>query len=159
MIAQPLRRFAGLGRFRPGGVLLAPLLALALLAGSAAPTASAGVPTKETALQRIQRSVARIDREAATPEGEARVVQRLAAQFGMPEDDLRAKREAWSLSYGEMAMVYGFARAARKQSATLPEQIVDMRRSGLDWRAIARKLGVNIDTVASRVRRNEPTRR
>jgi len=152
MIAQPLRRFrlAGPGRF------LAAVIAVALLAGPAAPTASAGVSTKETALQRIQRSVARIDREATTPEGEARVVQRLAAQFGMPEDSLRAKREAWSLSYGEMAMVYGFARAARRQSATLPEQIVEMRRSGLDWRAIARKIGVNIDTVASRVRRNEP---
>jgi hypothetical protein len=153
MIAQPFPRFR-LARLGP-----AALLALALLAGSAARTAMAGVPTRETALQRIQRSVARIDHEAATPEGEARVVSRLAAQFGMSEDTLRQKREAWSLSYGELAMVYGFARAARKQSATLPDQIVDMRRSGLDWRAIARKVGVNIDTVASRVRRNEPPRR
>ena len=153
MIAQPLRRL------RLAGIGLAATLALTLLAGPASRPASAGVSTRETALQRIQRSVARIDREAATPEGEARVVQRLAAQFGMPEDDLRAKREGWSLSYGELAMVYGFSRAARKQSATLPEQIVEMRRSGLDWRAIARKLGVNIDTVASRVRRNEPPRR
>jgi DNA-binding NarL/FixJ family response regulator len=158
MIAPSLPRFRA-GCFRPGRFPLSVLLALALFAGFAAETASAGVPTKETALQRIQRSVARIDREAATPEGEARVVQRLAAQFVMPEDTLRERREAWSLSYGELAMVYGFARAARKQSATLPEQIVDMRRSGLDWRAIARKLGVNIDTVASRVRRNEAPRR
>jgi DNA-binding NarL/FixJ family response regulator len=152
MIAPPLRRFRFAVRLH-----VAVLFALTLFAGFPAPTASAAA--KETALQRIQRSVARIDREAATPEGEARVVQRLAAQFGMPEGDLRANREAWSLSYGELAMVYGFARAARKQSATLPEQIVEMRRSGLDWRAIARNLGVNINTVASRVRRNEPSRR
>jgi hypothetical protein len=120
---------------------------------------AAGVTTKETSLQRIQRSVARIDHEAATPEGETAVVQRLAAQLSMPEDSLRARHDAWALSYGEIAMVYGFARAARRQSATLPDQIVDMRRSGADWKAIAKQIGVSIDAVAARMRRNEPPRR
>jgi hypothetical protein len=149
-----------LRRLRVSGFVLAAVIAF-VLAGPLAPAASAGTPvvTKETALQRIQRSVARIDREAATPEGEERVVQRLALQFGMPEDSLRAKREAWSLSYGELAMVFGFARSARRQSATLPEEIVEMRRSGTDWRAIAKHLGVNVDTVARRVHRNESPRR
>jgi hypothetical protein len=121
--------------------------------------AAPGVSTKETSLQRIQRSVARIDHEASTPEGEALVVKRLGAQLGMPEDSLRARHEAWALGYGEIAMVYGFARASRRQSATLPDQIVEMRRDGRDWRAIAKQLGVSIDAVASRVRRNEPPRR
>lgn len=121
--------------------------------------AAPGVSTKETSLQRIQRSVARIDREASTPEGEANVVKRLAAQLGMPEDSLRARHDAWALGYGEIAMVYGFARASRRQSATLPDDIVSMRRDGQDWKAIARQLGISIDAVASRVRRNEPTRR
>ena len=120
---------------------------------------ASGVTTKETSLQRIQRSVARIDREASTPEGETAVVQRLAAQLAMPEDSLRARHDAWALSYGEIAMVYGFARAARRQSATLPDQIVDMRRSGADWKAIAKQIGVSIDAVAARMRRNEPPRR
>lgn len=121
--------------------------------------AATGVATKETALQRIQRSVARIDREAGTPGGEAVVVKRLSAQLGMPEDSLRARHDAWALGYGEISMVYGFARASKRQSATLPDQIVAMRRDGQDWKAIARQLGVNIDAVASRVRRNEPPRR
>jgi hypothetical protein len=99
--------------------------------------------------------VARIDREASTPEGEAAVVKRLAAQLGMPEDTLRARHDAWALGYGEIAMVYGFARASRRQSATLPDQIVEMRRDGQDWKAIAKQIGVSIDAVASRVRRNE----
>ena len=119
---------------------------------NAAPTTN----TKETALHRIQRSVARIDKEASTPEGEARVVKQLSAQLGMPEDSVRAQRDAWALSYGEVAMVYGFARSAKKQSATLPDQIVDMRRSGMAWDEIGKKLGVNVNTVASRVQKNVP---
>jgi DNA-directed RNA polymerase specialized sigma24 family protein len=144
---------------RPIRFVSAALALLALAGAVPAPSRAAEpapVAVRQTALQRIQRSVARIDREASTPEGEARVVKRLSAQLAMPEDSLRARHDSWALSYGEIAMVYGFARAARRQSATLPDQIVDMRRSGLDWRAIAKKLGVSIDTVASRVRRNEP---
>lgn len=135
------------------------IAALLLLAMALPAQAATGVATKETALQRIQRSVARIDREASTPEGESAVVKRLAAQFGMPEDTLRARHDAWALGYGEIAMVYGFARASRRQSATLPDQIVEMRRDGQDWKAIARQIGVSIDAVATRVRRNEPPRR
>ena len=142
-------------------MLVRPLLfaSLFLFASLLAGTASAAVATKETSLQRIQRSVARIDREASTPEGEAAVVKRLSTQLGMPEDSLRARREAWALTYGEIAMVYGFSRAARRQSAALPAQIVEMRREGQDWKAIAKQLGVSIEAVASRVRRNEPRRR
>jgi len=130
-------------------------LALVLLVASAVSSgAAAGATAKETALQRIQRSVARIDREASTPEGEAAVVKRLAVQLGLSEESLRARHEEWALGYGEIAMVYGFARASRKQSATLPQQIVDLRREGRDWKVIARQLGVSIDAVASRVHRN-----
>ncbi|HYJ33566.1 MAG TPA: hypothetical protein VE326_10140 [Candidatus Binatia bacterium] len=135
------------------------IAALLLLATALPAQAAAGVATKETALQRIQRSVARIDREASTPEGEARVVKQLAAQLAMPEDTLRARHDGWALGYGEIAMVYGFARASRRQSATLPDQIVEMRRDGQDWKAIAKQVGVSIDAVASRMRRNEPPRR
>jgi hypothetical protein len=135
------------------------LLFVLVLAAAFPAHAASGITTKETALQRIQRSVARIDREASTPEGETAVVQRLAAQLSMPEDTLRARHDAWALSYGEIAMVYGFARAARRQSATLPDQIVDLRRSGADWKVIAKQIGVSIDAVASRMRRNEPPRR
>jgi len=122
----------------------------------ATPTTAAPLNTKETALHRIQRSVARIDKEASTPEGEARVVKQLSAQLGMPEDSVRAQHDAWALSYGEVAMVYGFARSAKKQSATLPDQIVDMRRSGMGWDVIGKKLGVNVNTVASRVQKTVP---
>jgi hypothetical protein len=126
--------------------------------GSFPSTAASTTPatTKETALQRIQRSVARIDKEASTPEGEARVVTRLSTQLGMPEDTLRARREGWALSWGEVAMVYGFARSAKKQSATLPDEIVEMRRSGMAWDAIGKKIGVNVNTVAARVQKSVP---
>ena len=107
--------------------------ALLLLAMALPAQAATGVATKETALQRIQRSVARIDREASTPEGEAAVVKRLAAQLGMPEDSLRARHDAWALGYGEITMVYGFARASRRQSATLSSTSAS-RTAGSAWR-------------------------
>ena len=106
---------------------------LALLAGSARlPPRPASRPRRP----RCSGSSARWPASTARPPLRKESARRAApaAQFGMPEDD-PARSARRGLSYGEMAMVYGFSRAARKQSATLPEQIVDMRRSGLDWRA------------------------
>jgi len=154
MIAHRFRRVRA-----AGFIALSIALAPPIPATSPSVAEAANVSTKETSLQRIQRSVARIDQEAKTPEGEAQVLKRLSAQFRVAEDSLRANHEAWALGYGEVAMVYGFARAARRQSATLPQQIVDMRRSGSDWKEIAKQFGVSIDAVATRVRRNESPRR
>ena len=114
-----------------------------------------GTPTtggRETALARIQRMVARLNQESATPEGEAVVVARLAAQYRTSPDSLRAQRSAWGLGYGEVAMAYGFARSSRKPGTT-PEQVVTMRREGKSWESIAKELGVKVDAVASRMKR------
>ena len=115
-------------------------------------TVGGPVSSKETALTRIQRMVARLNQESATPEGEAMVVTRLAGQFRTSPDSLRAQHAAWGLGYGEVAMVYGFARASRKPGVT-PEQVVTMRRDGKGWEAIAKQLGIKVDTVASRMKR------
>ena len=115
-------------------------------------TVGGAVSSKETALVRIQRMVARLNKESSTSEGEALVVARLAAQFRASPDTLRAQRAAWGLGYGEVAMAYGFARASRKPGVT-PDDVVEMRRGGKAWESIARDLGVKIDTVASRMRR------
>ncbi|HKQ19770.1 MAG TPA: hypothetical protein VJW75_08490 [Candidatus Eisenbacteria bacterium] len=150
------RRFA-----RSARVLALPILLLVPLAAAAfadTPSPARAINTKETALQRIQRSVARINQEAATPEGEAMVVDRLSNQLKVGADVLRSQHEAWAIGYGEIAMVYGFARAARKQPTT-PESVVTERRMGKDWDVIAKDLGVKIDTVASRLKRQEPPKR
>jgi hypothetical protein len=115
-------------------------------------TVGGPVSNRETALARIQRMVARLNQESATPEGEAAVSARLARQFRTSPDSLRAQRSAWGLGYGEVAMVYGFARASRKPGVT-PEGVVAMRRDGRAWEAIAKDLGVKIDAVASRMKR------
>ncbi|HEY6573242.1 MAG TPA: hypothetical protein VI198_07955 [Candidatus Eisenbacteria bacterium] len=115
-------------------------------------TVGGPVSGKETALNRIQRMVARLNHESATPEGEERVVARLAGQFRTSPDTLRAQRASWGLGYGEVAMVYGFARASRKPGVS-PEQVVTMRRDGKAWEAIAKELGVKVDAVASRMKR------
>jgi len=114
-------------------------------------TVGGAVSSKETALTRIQRMVARLNKESSTPEGEELVVARLAGQFRVSPDTLRAQRAAWGLGYGEVAMAYGFARASRKP--VTPEDVVEMRRGGAAWPSIASNLGVKIDTVASRMRR------
>lgn len=132
------------------GLLLTCGLALAATTTSTATTGS--VNTKETALQRIQRMVARIDAEASTPEGEEAVVARLSKQLGVSAESLQVQHANWALGYGEISMVYGFARASKKP--VTPDQVVEMRRSGLDWEALGKSLGVKVDTVASKMKKN-----
>jgi len=149
------RRLARAARIAALPILL--LTSMTAVAFGDAPVVR-GINTKETALQRIQRSVARINQEARTPEGEAIVVDRLSSQLRVAPETLRSQHDAWSLGYGEIAMVYGFARAARRQPTT-PESVVERRRMGTDWDAIAKDLGVKIDTIASRLKRQEPPKR
>lgn len=108
--------------------------------------------TKETSLQRIQKSVAKLNAEASTPEGEAAVVIRLSTQLAVPADSLRQQRIDWGVGYGEVAMVHGFKRASKKP--VTPSQIVEMRRSGMEWDKIAKDLGVKVDTVASKMNKH-----
>ncbi len=123
--------------------------------GQATPVTGAGSPAgaKETSLQRIQKMVARINAEASTPEGEQAVVDRLSKQLGATPDSLRGQHAAWGLGYGEVAMVYGFARASRKPGVT-PSQIVEWRNGGMSWAAIGKELGVKVDAVAAKMRRH-----
>lgn len=154
------RRLARAARLAALPILLLISFAAAAFGDNTAPApmGTRAVTTKETALQRIQRSVARINQEAATPEGERIVVDRLASQLRVTPETLRSQHEAWGIGYGEIAMVYGFARAARKQPTT-PDSVVVERRMGKDWDVIAKNLGVKIDTVAARIKRQEPPKR
>jgi hypothetical protein len=147
------------GLLRPGRAAMALWISALLVTISgpsgavAAQSAGSGaVPTKETSLQRIQRMVARINAEASTPEGEARVLERLSKQLGVAPDSLREQHELWGLGYGEVAMVYGFVRASKRP--VLPEDVVEMRRSGMAWDAVGKSLGVKVDAVASKMRKN-----
>jgi len=128
--------------------------ALASAPGVSATFAASPAATKtpETALHRIQRTVARIDAEAKTPEGEAAVLKRLSVQLAASEDSLKQQHDAWGLGYGELAMAYGFARASR--TGKTPADVVEMRTAGAGWLDIAKKLGVRVDTVASRMKRH-----
>jgi hypothetical protein len=152
------RRLVRAARIAALPILLLTSVAGVAFGGTTAPTAYRSINTKETALQRIQRSVARINQEAATPEGEAIVIDRLSSQLRVTPEALRSQHDTWAVGYGEIAMVYGFARAARKQPTT-PESVVAERRLGRDWDVIAKSLGVKIDTVASRIKRQEPPKR
>jgi hypothetical protein len=133
-------------------LLAVPAVPRAGFAADSKPAETKSVATKETALQRIQKSVARINAEASTPEGEAAVLNRLSKQLAVPPDTLRAQQQTWGLGYGEVAMVYSFSRASRTKAT--PAAVVEMRRSGMEWDAIGKELGVKVDTVASRMRKN-----
>jgi hypothetical protein len=139
---------------RAGARLLLTALVLGSFATLFTPALSPAAPAsnKETALQRIQRMVARMNQEASTPEGEAAVVTRLSTQLRVAPETLREQHAAWSLGYGELSMVYGFARASKKKGVT-PESVMEMRRAGTAWQEIAKELGVKIDAVASRMKR------
>ena len=130
-------------------LVMAALIVLPTTAPAASKTTKT---TPESALHRIQRTVAAIDAEAKTPEGEKRVVSRLGLQLNVSPDVLQDQHTNWGLPYGEIAMVYGFARASR--SGKTPEDVVEMRKGGQDWLAIAKALGVKVDTVANRMKRH-----
>lgn len=136
-----------------------PLLIASFLLAAPAPCAADSkttqtkpVTTKETSLQRIQKMVAKINFEASTPEGEVAVVNRLSKQLGITPEALRQEQQKWGIGYGEVAMVYGFSRASRKKAT--PDQVVELRRSGMEWDAIGKEIGVNVDAVASRMKKN-----
>jgi len=147
-----------------GKLSLAAAAAVALVFAAAPPPAAAAkmappavaTPTgsaKQTSLQRIQRMAARLNAEAMTPEGEEAVVTRLAAQLRVSADSLRNQKAAWGVGYGEVAMIYGFARSGRLQ--TVPERVVEMRRDGMTWEQIAKDLGVKVDAVATKMNRQQ----
>jgi hypothetical protein len=115
-------------------------------------TVVAPVNTKETAMQRIQRMVAKINAEASTPEGEVNVVARMSKQFAVSPDTLEVQHSNWGLDYGEMTMVYGFARSSKTKAT--PDHVVDLRRSGMSWETIGKEIGVKVDTVASRMKKS-----
>jgi hypothetical protein len=138
------------------GVAIASAFCLSTPAlGQGTPVTAAGSPVnaKPTSLQRIQRTVASINKEASTPEGEEAVVKRLSKQLGTSQDSLRAQHAAWGLGYGEVAMVYGFAKSSKKPGVT-PNQVVEMRNGGMAWEAIGAELGVKVDAVASRMNKH-----
>jgi len=128
------------------------LLVMAAFIVLPTPAPAATKTTPESALHRIQRTVAAIDAEARTPGGEARVVSRLSSQLGVSPDSLEAQHAGWGLNYGEIAMAYGFARSGR--TGKTPADVVAMRSNGKDWLAIAKELGVKVDTVANRMKRH-----
>ena len=145
-------------RFRPQRRLAILILAALGLAGpfqndsraqTPQPAYTAPVNTKETALDRIKRMVAKINQEASTEEGEAAVKARLSQQLRCPPDTLEWQRTTWGVGYGEIAMVHGFAKASKKK--TSPGEVYEMRRSGMEWEAIAKNLGVKVDAVASKM--------
>lgn len=115
-------------------------------------TVVAPVNTKETAMQRIQRAVAKINLEASTPEGEANVIARMSKQFAISPDTLQTQHANWGLDYGEMTMVYGFARSSKTKAT--PDHVVDLRRSGMSWENIGKEIGVKVDAVASRMKKS-----
>jgi len=121
--------------------------------GTPVPPATPNQGNKETSLQRIQRYVASINQEASTPEGEEAVVARLSQQLRASPDSLQAEHARWGLGYGEVAMVHGFARDS-KISGITPDDIVGMRRAGKSWEDIGKQLGVKVDNVASRMKKN-----
>jgi hypothetical protein len=139
----------------------AAVAALFLLLGGPAPAAARApralaTPTgsaKQTTLQRIQRMASRLNAEGSTPEGEKQVLASLSAQLHVSADTLQTQKQEWGVGYGDLAMIYGFARGGRLQ--TVPERVLEMRRSGMDWEAIAKELGVKVDAVATRMNRQQ----
>lgn len=151
MMARTIHRTLLLAALAVGLLLL---LAPAPAAAADQPPAAVATPTgnaKMTSMQRIQMMVAKTNTDASTPEGEARVVKTLSGQLRVPEETLRQQKKDWGIGYGDLAMLYGFARSGKPQVTA--DRVYDMRAGGMDWKAIAKELRVNVDAVAARMKK------
>jgi hypothetical protein len=130
-------------------------LGLALLTGAAGAAAQ-----DQRTLGQVQAEANTLDakasRVAATPEGQRRMVETLAAQFKVGQatiEQLRSQKMGW----GEVTIALALSQELMKQNPTLtPEQalaqVLASRESG-GWGKVAQQYGLKLGPVLSQIKR------
>jgi hypothetical protein len=95
---------------------------------------------------------------AATAEGRKRIAVAIAKQMDVSDklvSDLRGRK----LGYGELTVALGLSRQLMKRDKLTQQQALDRvlnpRRAGQGWGAIARDLGLKLDDTLSDVKKTE----
>lgn len=82
--------------------------------------------------------------------GEAKVAQRLAAEFGMSTQALLDERAALDASWGQLMIAHTID--ANSSTDVTVEQLIAMQRDGMGWGSIAAGLGLQLGSVVSSVK-------
>ena len=93
---------------------------------------------------------------AATPEGRRRVAGTIARQLGVPEklvEDLRSR----NVAYGEITVALALSQPLMKRDKVTRQRAVDsileLRKAGQGWAAIARELDLKLTTALAAVKK------
>lgn len=87
--------------------------------------------------------------EEAARYGSATVAARLAAEFGMSSDQLRAEHQALGCSWGDLLIARSLHANAGAEATVA--QLIQLRKEGTGWGQIAAGLGLKLGQVVSAV--------
>jgi hypothetical protein len=111
--------------------------------------AKASAKTRADAETKIAASLKQVD-DGAAKEGDSKLAERLAVEFGMSADALMAQKQALGASWGEL-MIAHTLEANSKTDLTV-EQIYEMKKEGNGWGQIAHGLDLSLGEVVSAMR-------
>jgi len=95
---------------------------------------------------KIQMHLEKVD-ETATQEGDRKVAERLAGEFGTSAEALVAEKQTLGASWGELMIAHTLK--ANTSSDLTIEQIYQMKKDGNGWGQIAAGLGFKLGDVVS----------
>lgn len=98
---------------------------------------------------RIDQTAQEVD-HTASAQGEVRVAQRLAAEFGMNSDAIQVEKNALGASWGNLMIAHSIS--ANSNADVTVASLLDLRRSGTGWGRIAAGLDLRLGSVVSAIR-------
>jgi hypothetical protein len=109
------------------------------------------LPEKEakTVNARVETSEKSVD-AAATKDGDQKVADRLAKEFGITSETLTQEKSQFNVGWGQLTIAHTLM-ANAKTPVTL-QQLFDMRTSGMGWGQIAKGMGFKLGDVVSAVK-------
>jgi hypothetical protein len=87
---------------------------------------------------------------AASAQGDARIVARMAQEFGLTSDELMAEKSALSTSWGNLIIAHSIA--ANSKTDITVATLIGMKHDGMGWGQIAAGLDLNLGSVVSAVK-------
>jgi hypothetical protein len=82
---------------------------------------------------------------AATKEGDQKVADRLSKEFGVPSEALMQEKSQFNVGWGQLTIAHTLV--ANAKTPVTPQQMFDMRSSGMGWGQIAHGMGFKLGDV------------
>lgn len=99
----------------------------------------------------LDKSVAALDQAGQKPEGQARVLEGISKDTGVPVKTLTEQRDKTKLGYGGLFI----ANALAKETGKTFDQIVALHKDGKGWGQIANENNVKLGSIVSQAKRAE----